>query len=396
MTTHLKKRLLSLSLTLAGAVVALAQSHSDGMAAMQLENWDKAIKTYTALTQQNPTDQVAWLTLGSAYLAKGDKAKAKETFDAAFNAKAEGTLAMIANGRVLLLMDKTAEADEAFKRAKKKADRKDVTGRRLLAESFMYNLPNLKRNLTRAEEELKEAIDVNAKDFPTVMSLAYCYKEMPNGGLSAQNYEFAASLEPKNALPVFMLAKVYRAAKLNDKFLTYVDKAIALQPNYSEALRSKTEFLYFDKKWEKALEAAKELVAKAAEVTIEDEMILANLLYITKDCVACSALVDKILKKDPSRNYLRRLQAYCDFDNGKFPEGLRLLEDFFKQVPPEKVLASDYEYLGKLQLKSGRDTMEAVRNYRKSIEMDSSKWPLHEEIAQMFYKSKKFCDAAIA
>ncbi|MFN0014159.1 MAG: tetratricopeptide repeat protein, partial [Saprospiraceae bacterium] len=42
------------------------------------------------------------------------------------------------------------------------------------------------------------------------------------------------------------------------------------------------------------------------------------------------------------------------------------------------------------------DTMEAVRNYRKSIEMDSSKWPLHEEIAQMFYKSKKFCDAAIA
>jgi tetratricopeptide (TPR) repeat protein len=219
---------------------------------------------------------------------------------------------------------------------------------------------------------------------------------MPNGGLAAQHYEYAANLEPQNPLPLFMLAKVYRTAKLGDKFLNYVDKAIALKPNYSEALRAKAEFLYFDKKWEAATEAAKALVGNAAEVTIEDEMLLANLLYISKDCVGCSALVEKILKKDPSRNYLRRLQAYCDYDNGKFPEGLRILEDFFKQVAPEKVLPSDYEYLAKLQIKSGRDTAAAISNYRKTIELDSSKWPLHEDIAQLFYKSRDYCNAAVA
>lgn len=395
MTHFLRKTLPLLLVALVGAYSGFAQNHSDGLSAMQLENWDKAIATYSSLTKQDPTDQVAWLTLGSAYLAKGNKDKAKETFDAAFSAKSEGALAMIASGRVLLLQGKTAEADEIFKKAKKYG-KKDIVTKRLIGESFLYNVPGVKPNFTRTEEELKEAMELSAKDFPTLMSLAYCYKEIPNGGLAAQNYEYAANIEPKNPLPLFMLAKVYRAAKLSDKFMTYVDRAIAVKPDYSEALRAKAEFLYFDKKWEKATEAAKELVNKAAEVTIEDEMLLANLLYITKDCVGCSALVEKILKKDGSKNYLRRLQAYCDYDNGNHQEGLKILEDFFKQVAPEKILPSDYEYLAKLQIKSGRDTVAAIKNYRKTIVLDSSKWTLYEDIAQLYYKSKNYCDAAVA
>lgn len=395
MTHFLRKTLPILLVALLGAYSGFAQNHSDGLAAMQLENWDKAIATYSSLTKQDPTDQVAWLTLGSAYLAKGNKDKAKEIFDAAFSAKSEGALAMIASGRVLLLQGKTAEADEIFKKAKKYG-KKDIVTKRLIGESFLYNVPGVKPNFTRTEEELKEAMELSAKDFPTLMSLAYCYKEIPNGGLAAQNYEYAANIEPKNPLPLFMLAKVYRAAKLSDKFLTYVDRAIAVKPDYSEALRAKAEFLYFDKKWEKATEAAKELVNKATEVTIEDEMLLANLLYITKDCVGCSALVEKILKKDGSKNYLRRLLAYCDYDKGSYQEGLNILEDFFKQVAPDKILPSDYEYLAKLQIKSGRDTIAAISNYRKTIVLDSSKWTLYEDIAQLFYKSKDYCNAAIA
>ena len=393
MTHFLRKTLSFVLFAILGATAGFAQSHADGLAAMQLDDWDKAISIYSSLTKQDPTDQVAWLTLGSAYLSKGDKDKAKETFDAAFSAKSEGPLAMIATGRILLMQGKIAEADEIFKKADKYS-KKDVTAKRLVGESFLYNTPDVKHNLVRAELELKKAMDVSSKDFATLMALAYCYKEMPNGGLAAQNYEFAANLEPKNPLPLFMLAKVYRFAKLNDKFMSYLDKAIALKPNYTEALRTKADFLYLDKQWEKATEAAKNLVNNAAEVNIEDEMLLANLLYITKDCAGCRDLVEKILKKDPSKNYLRRLQAYCDFDSGKYPEGLRILQDFFKQVAPDKILPSDYEYLAKLQIKTGGDTSEAIKNLRKVIELDSSRWALHEDIAKLFYGAKDYCSAA--
>lgn len=390
--TTFQKKIFLLLLAVSCVVAGKAQTHAEALAAMQLENWDKAIKIYAELTKKDPADQPAWLAMGSAYLAKGDKDKAKATFDAAFNAKPDGPYAMIASGRILLLQGKQTEADAIFSKAEKYG-KKDVVTKRLIGESFLYTEPGVKPNFARAEDGLKKAVDFSSKDFESIMALAYCYKEMPNGGLAAQNYEFAASLEPKNPLPVYMLAKVYKAAKLDEKFLLYVDKTIALDPKYTPALRAKAEFLYFERQWENALKAAKDLVNNGTEVVIEDEMLLANLLYINKDCVGCSELVDRILKKDGSKNYLRRLKVYCDYDNGKYKEGLDLMKEFFQQVAPEKIMPSDYEYLGRLQIKNGRDTMEALRNMTKAIELDSSKWPLHEEMGDILYQRKDYCKA---
>lgn len=393
--TTFQKKIFLLLLSVSCAVAGKAQTHADGLAAMQLEHWDKALKIYSELTKKDPTDQPAWLTLGSAYLVKGDKDKAKESFDAAFNAKSDGPLAMVATGRILMLQGNQQGADASFSKAEKYG-KKDVAVKRLIGESFLFNLPGVKPNFARAEEWLKKAMDLTSKDFPTIMALAYCYKEIPNGGLAAQNYEYAVNLESKNPLPVFMLAKVYKAAKLNDKFLVYVDKAIALDAKYTPALRAKAEFLYFERQWEKALQAAKDLVANGTEVTVEDEMLLANLLYINKDCKGCSELVERILKKDGSKNYLLRLKAYCDYDNGNFNEGLSIMQDYFKKVDNSKILPSDYLYLGKLMLSTKGDTAEAVKNLRKSIEMDPSSWKLHEEIGKIFYDAKDYCNATSA
>jgi Tfp pilus assembly protein PilF len=379
------------------ALSARAQSPADGMVAMQLEDWDKAISVYSALAKSNPADQVALLTLANAYLAKGDQAAADRTIDAAFNAKPDGAYALIANGRKALLKNDLAEADNQFKKATKVA-KKDMNALRLIGESyFFHTAPGSKRpNLTRAEELLKAALDVNGKDFATLMSLGYCYKEMPNGGLSAQNYEYAEAIEPKNALAKLMLAKVYKAAKLPEKFESNVDRAIETAPNFTPALRAKAEHFYFGRKWEKATQAYKDLVSNGAEVKIEDEMQLANCLFITHDCIGCSQLVEKILSKDPSKNYLRRLQAYCDYDNGEYARSLNILNDYFKTAPADKIIARDYEYLGRLQMKTKGDTAVALGNLKKSIEMDTMTWPLYKEIAATYRAKKMLCEAANA
>lgn len=395
MTNLLKKALL-----LAGIVyaqMAAAQTRADGMAAMQLEEWDNAIKIYTALVQATPGDQDAMLTLGNAYLAKGDNGKAAETFKAAYDAKPEGALAFVALGRSALLQNNISEADNQLKKATKNA-KKDMVALRQIGESYLFYMsPGSKKpNFTRAEELLKAAVDVNGKDFATLMSLAYCYKEMPNGGLAAQNYEYAEAQEPKNPLPKLMLAKVYKAAKVADKPLQYFDKAIAVQPNYTPALRAKAEYLYFARKWEDATQAYKDLVNNGTAVKIEDEMQLANCLFISKDCKGCSELVEKILAKDGSKNYLRRLQAYCDYENGDYARGLKILDDYFKIVTPEKVLPSDYEYHGNLLIKTKGDTLKAISDYRKTIEMDTthSRWPLYKDIAELQYTRKDQCGSA--
>lgn len=395
MTNLLRKALLLAAFVY--TQTAGAQTRADGLAAMQLENWDKAISTYSALVKADPTDQDAILYLSNAYLAKGDNAKALEVAKTAFAAKPEAPLAFVANARVLLLEGKSAEASEQFKRATAKA-KKDINAHRQIGESYTYYIPqgSTRPDLTRAVELLTAATNVNSKDIATLMAVGYAYKEQGNGGMAAQQYELAEQLEPKNPLPKLMLAKVYKTAKLPAKFEIYIDKAIAVAPNYTPALRAKAEHYYFSRKWELATQAYKDLVNNGTEVIIEDEMQLANCLFITKDCKGCSDLVDKILAKDPSKNYLRRLKAYCDYENGEYQKGLEILNDYFKTASQDKIIARDLEYLGRFQMKTKGDTLVALGNMKKSIEMDSMTWPLWKEIAKIYYTKRMNCDAAQA
>ncbi|MFM8487261.1 MAG: tetratricopeptide repeat protein, partial [Bacteroidota bacterium] len=216
------------------------------MIAFQLEKWDKAIEIYSAVVKADPADQDARLTLGNMYLAKGDKAKAREQFQAAFDAKADGPLAFVALARIALLKDDLQTADENLKRAATKG-KKDATVLRQRGESYLfYVAPGSKKaSLTRCEELLKEAVEINSKEYATLMALAYCYKEMPDGGRSALNYEYAELADPKNPLPKLMLALVYKAAKVPEKPLQYFDKAIAAQANFTPALRGKADYQFF-------------------------------------------------------------------------------------------------------------------------------------------------------
>lgn len=393
MTNLLKKALFPVAILF--TQLAFAQSHAAGMEAMQLEEWDKAISVFTGLTQADPADQSAFLSLGNAYLAKGDNQNASAKFKAAFDAKSDAPMAFVANGRVLLLQNNIAEAEKQFAKAKRFA-KKDMTTWRQIGESFFYYIePGAKKpNLAKAEAYFKEALEVSSKDFALQMSLGACYKEMSNGGPAAQHYEYAAALEPKNPLPKLMLAKVYRIAKVPEKPVLFYNKAIEVAPSYSPALRGKAEYYFFVLgNYDEATKAYKELVEKGTDIKIEDEMQLANCYYLTKDCISCSDLVEKILQKDPSKNYLRRLQAYCDFENGNFERGLRILDGYFKIVTPDKILPSDYEYHARLLLQLKGDTTQVINDYKRVIEMDSSKWKLYEDMDKLEWSRKNYCAA---
>jgi Flp pilus assembly protein TadD len=392
---HSMKKVMLL-FALAFAHLASAQTRTEGMTAMQLKNWDEAITIYSGLTKSNPADQDAWLTLGNAYLAKGDKVQADAAFKSAFDAKPDGPMAFVANARRLMLSNDMTGVETQIVKAKKYA-KKDMATHRQIGESFLFHIPtgSNRPNHTRAIELLNQALDVNSKDFETRMALAFAYKELPNGGLAVQQYELAAALEPKNPLPVMMLSKAYKTAKLPAKFEENIDRAIALDPKYVPALRERALHYYYDRQWAKALEASRALINSGANgVTIDDEMLLANLLYINKQYPDAITLIDRIIAKDGSRNYLRRISAYIKYEQKEYPEGLRMLNEYFQTAPKDKIIARDYAYLGRLQLATGGDTATAAMNLFKSIELDSTTWDVYSEIARLNFAQKKYCDAA--
>ncbi len=390
--TNLMKSALLLVFVLAAKMI-VAQNLTPGFAALQLENWDEAIKFYSALVQKNPADEASILRLGDAYLAKGDKTKALETFDKAFAVKGDGAFAFIANGRALLLKNMPGEVDRQFIKAAK-AGKKDVNVLRAIGESYLYGAT---RNLPLAEKHLKAAYEKFTSDFQTLMQLGYCYKEMPNGGLAAQHYEFAQQSDPSSAFAIFMQARVYRQAKIPEKYILYLEKTLAKDPGFTLAHRETAEYWYFTKRnYAKATEAYENLLAKAKEPNVEDEMQLANCYFLSKKYDKCIALVEKIIGKDGSKNYLRRLLGYCYYETGDFAKAKTIMTDYFKVVTPDKILASDYEYLARTTVKTGGDTLQAIETFRKAIALDPLTWPDYKEIGALQYKRKDYCNAAIS
>lgn len=395
MTNLMKSALQITILTALFHHAAFSQTREAGFEAMMMEKWDKAIEIYSGLTKADNTDQDAWLTIGNAYLAKGDKTKADAAFKSGFDAKPDGPLAYVCNGRQLLLQGRQAEADAQFEKAFKKA-KKDMNVHRQIAESYFFFVAqgDRKPNLARASELLKRAIEINGKDFNTLMDAGYAYREQGNGGEAARHFEFASSYNPKSPLPLYMLGTVYKAGKLGDRFLLNMDAAIALDNSYTPALRAKADYLYATRKWEKARDAYKDLIEKGKDVVIEDEMQYANSLFLTKDCPGAIALVEKIIAKDGSKNYLRRLLGYCYTDTKDYDKGLQIMQDYFKIVDPEKIIARDFIYFGKLQLNSSKDTAAAIANFHKAMDKDTAEWELNEEIGNLYYAQKNYCGAA--
>ena len=145
MTTLLKK--VFFLAVMFSAAIASAQTKADGITAFQLEKWDKAIDIYSAVVKADPADQDARLTLGNMYLAKGDKAKAGEQFQAAFDTKADGPLAFVALARIALLKDDIQTADENLKRAATKGKKTPLYCVSAVSHIFFMSHPAVKKRV---------------------------------------------------------------------------------------------------------------------------------------------------------------------------------------------------------------------------------------------------------
>jgi tetratricopeptide (TPR) repeat protein len=395
--TNLLKKILSFAFAVLCVQVVASQTHTDAFQAMQLEQWNEAIEIYSGLIKANPADQTALLMMGNAYLAKGNKDKAKMAFDDAFKARPESALAFIANGRTLMLQNNMAEADEQFDKAAK-SGKKDVNTLRQIAESFLYAPIGTKPNFTRSEELLKEALRRNKKDITTIMTLGYCYKEMPNGGLAAQQYELAASLDSQNLFIKFMVAKVYKSANLLDRYMQILNKILDADPTNILALREKAYHLYNTRKREEVRKALEALVSQTNAHNIKDVELLVNTYFHLKKYQECHEFFGKIIARHPSNSHFKRILVYCECETKQYTpvKCCEVLKSCLEETPIKESLSIDEFYMGRCKGPLKIEALYIIERLKEKIAKDTTRrsWPLHQEIADLYYGLKDNCNAA--
>ena len=369
-----------------------AQNNDAFLAALFTEQWAKAAGIQEQQSKTDPSNWMVWADLANAYNAASRPLDAKTALQQAARLNQNDAYKYILEGRIALAEDRTADAAKLFDKAAK-SGRKDVRTHRLIGESWLYGRH---RDLKLAADALQDAYKRDHNDFYTLMDLGYYYIATADGGTALTYFDQAQSVMPANALPALMSAVTYKNAKLPEKQLQYLEKAITLSPGFEAAIRQKAELLYYGKRdYEQAAAAYARLLEINPNTSVEDKMAYVNSLFLTKKYDETIVWIEKIIREDSSRNYLRRLAAYSKYETGDYVTGKIMLDDYFAHVDSTKIIPQDYEYYARFLQQDKQDSLAATY-FEKAVAMDSSRWELLADIGALRYKTADYQGAVNA
>lgn len=399
------KRLVLFAQLLLVAFSIQAQTLSEGLKAIDFEKYEHARNIFLALTQKEPANGENYYLLGQSYnnLFKPDSALI--SYNKGIQNAPNYPSLYAGVGELLLVDNKVMEAQAQFDKALALCKNKQgeyVNAKGMIAvASAMITGEN--KMLAQASALMEEAYKVTKTDYDVLTTAGDVFLEMQDGSKAATFYNRATVLNPNNPKAFAKIALIWIRVRNLPVAKEALDTAFAKDPNYATAFKNQAEYYSLLRKFDKAKESYKNYLLNS-EVSSANQLRYAQILYRSKEYAEALIYVQEAIKSDKSNNiYLNRLLAYSSYETGNlkndqetFKKGLTALETLLSKIAPEKVTATDYEYLGKLQSKiPGKDSIGIV-NINKALSMDPNKIELHQELAKIYFKQRKYAEAVAA
>ena len=377
-------------------LVSVAQVNNKAARFLEMEQYNQAKAAYISQlkTAGNAAD---WYYLGKIYSIQNNPDSAQYCFSKASEKDPKSVLILVGqaisenmggnNSQALLTLDKAQRSAISSK---------DINTMAEIAE-VRYNAgDSLKWPLTL---DLASGIDKkNPRPYITAGNLYTALGDKSNRsqyyGLATGRYHQALYLEPDNTEALSRLANINIKILNYDDAETMLSKVLAKDPTYIPALKSMGELLYSLGRYREASANYGQYI-RLAETNEKDIIRYVNILYFTKEYILAGEYINKALKLDPLNPVMLRLKGYTAYELNQDKEGLDAMKKFFgirSLVDTSKVIASDYEYYGKLLAREGNDSL-AIINLEKALETDSEKSDLFEDIAKLYEKQKKYTEA---
>jgi tetratricopeptide (TPR) repeat protein len=329
--------------------------------------------------------------------------KAAEIFNSGIAANPNEPLNYIGLGKIALIQNNKAGAEEHFNKAKSFLPAKKVKS--------TLSKPDQAVILIRLAEAY---VQVGEKDSALVLGLFrkaetldnknpdlflyrgdYWFYTFNNGSKAAENYRRSQDFSPNSTRARVRLGQLYTRIKSYEDALGYYQDALTIDPMFAPAylelgfLYAKTNKPDESKKYfKKYLDLTKSNIAAKRRY--------ANMLIQTEDYKGAIEQISQIMALDSvSFNDLNRALAYSYYEEKQYPQAKYYISKFFSLSPEEKVTAKDFTYFGRILVKSGQDSL-AINQLVKAYSMDSSNVDLLNEIASSYLKIKQYANAAKA
>ncbi|MDR1679743.1 MAG: tetratricopeptide repeat protein [Prevotellaceae bacterium] len=360
-----------------------AQTLEEGRNLYNEEQYEAAKQVLTQVNQQKPSAE--------AYYYLGEMALREKQFSVAENAFNEGLKTdpkyLYNNsglGALALELGDRARADENFEKVRKGA-KKDMKLLLSVAEAAMNAS---KPDLELAKSYITIAEETNNKSpYLYLVRGDYNFKTRKLGD-AINDYNNAEYYKADKGVAQIRLGELY--SKINN--LRESEKAfkaaIVANPKSIIVYKKMGDMYYSFAQYAKAKEAYTTYLNRV-QGTAEEKEKYALILFFNKDYEESNRIIDEISAQNPDNAVLYRVRAYGAYEEGKYAEGLEAIKKLFEIQKPEKIIALDYNYYGKLMLATG-DTLKAAENYIKAYELDSARVADMEEAANLYAKRKDY------
>lgn len=379
-------------------------------ASMQRREFDKAIAMIDALEKKGGSSAIAANLRGAAYMGKGDRLKARESFEKAFAADPTFFGAAMSLAQLDLRDGKREQARQRFERVVEK-DPKNTRAAAMLADFMIAEGKPGKDVVAVLERSIKA--NPTAPEAHAILVAYYLRTKDPRQAVTAAQNGVAAL--PDNVQLVEVLGSAQQAAGETQQALATFEKLQKLAPNspaplvrlggaqaaakdYAGAIRSLERALEFDSanmdvsrqlaavhlqsgSLENAVKQAK--LAQARKPRVPAGYLLEGDIYATqKRWSEADQAYEAGLKSIPSAAFLIRRVQTADLA-GQTTKGDSLATEWLAAHPKDVVIRT---FLGERAMKS-KDFKTAMTYYQSALKMQPDNAMLLNNVAWTSGKS---------
>ena len=360
-----KKKIFSLLSAFLFVSIAFASSNERGIDCYRAGLYEAAKIFFNSQTNQSAKDQAEnYYYQGLIAYDTNDINQASEYFNKAVAADPTYPFGFVGQGMISLSKGDSKAAEDFFKKAGGLA-KKDASVQTEIASAY------LNANMDgKVREALDKARKIDRRHAGVLVVEGDLLMKQNKVGDASARFENAILFDQKDKASYLKLARVYK--QINPELaLNYLDRLIAIDPNYIPAYAEIGDINYATGYYGKAIDAYEKFISIPG-VPVEQHAKYAQLLYFTDQYDKSLAQIDAVLKQDPENLIMYRIQAYNNFKLEKYDLALPQLLNFMAKMPEDKHIFLDYMNLARIYL-ALKQPNEAIQALLKAEKIDESK-----------------------
>lgn len=380
-------KILAISLFVGASVNA--QTVEDAIKKTDNERYAEAGKDFRSIIAKNAADANAYFYYGENFLKNDDLDSANIMWKKGNSVDATNPLNVVGMGKFLWFNGDTSNARTHFNNALTLTKKKNAEVLRQIASVFV----NAKiQRLNEAISLLDIAVKLEPKNTEgyLIYGDALLEKTPSDASPAIAKYNTALEINPKSSKAIVRTAKIYQRARNYELADSKYKEAINLDPTYAPAYRENAELNMLFNQSNRAIENWKKYLE--LNNSTEARYRYATSLFSGKKYCEANDELNAIKATGFDNFYVERMLTYSNYEckTGDAKVGIEASEKFFKMVPENKIIASDYKYIGMLYSKAGNDSLALIK-FEFAAQKDAAiAAEMYGEMAKIYIKQKNY------